>query len=967
MFKKLISFLLMAAVSSAGTQNNGSIAGNISDATSGEALIGANVQIVGTDLGGATDFEGNYLITGLAADHYDIKVSYIAYHDTIIKNVRVNSGITTSLNAGLTTGTINLNSVTIQGAIKRTGAMAVLEEKRNSINVQDGISAEQIARSGDSNAGDALRRVTGVSLVEGKYVYVRGLGERYTNTQMNNVAIPSPEPDKRSVPMNMIPAALIEQINVFKSFSPDLPGSFAGGNVNIKTKAYPDGPSLNVKFGSGTSSNLAGAAAYRLGTRGQYDFWGYDDGTRAFPSAIPDTIAVKKYYINENYQYYYPGGKTSTEWKQELGSYGKTFQSDFSTSISKPKQPLSLAVNGGTKYIINNALEWGYFTNVNFSNKYEYQNSENYQYAHDENSYVATKAIDRVSSGYGTNLGASFSTGFKWRDFIRLDYQNVYTHTSKDMVHYGTGTSGNIDYGIFLNQTYVEKSICTGTTNFSIRFPLLVDHKIDIVYSKGQSVMDQPDSKLQVYKLVDGETDLYRMITTTQGEDAGVRYFTNGQEHNNSYGLDYILTGKVEVKFGFKADYKDREFIKREFYHDHSTWGWPSELLNITESEIGSIFTDENYYTIDDSTGEVINGMILLEDIASLSRNAYSATEDLTAGYVMVRMPITKWSELITGFRREIYDMELIPFNPITGELYYNPVLGDMVRATIDDDYILPSVIFDIDLPWESKIRASASRTVARPQFREVAPYDYQEFYGGEMAVGYPYLKTTRITNYDLRFERYPSAGENFMFGWFRKDFKNPIDVAAMLLDETLYKNYQNAISASSWGLEAEARVKIPLIPIQFGYGHFNFNVIYTQSEVVTDSIFILFDGSTVANSASNLERPLLGQSDWVVNLGLSLNTNIGTSVGLAYNSFSKRLSSVGGGALNDEYEYPFHSLNFTADHTFSNHYKVSLKVNNMLDSEIIYGMENPDNGERYITKTYKPGVSYSLGISYKM
>jgi outer membrane receptor protein involved in Fe transport len=368
----------------------------------------------------------------------------------------------------------------------------------------------------------------------------------------------------------------------------------------------------------------------------------------------------------------------------------------------------------------------------------------------------------------------------------------------------------------------------------------------------------------------------------------------------------------------------------------------------------------------------VVEGLILSEITDETARNAYEATEDVDATYYMVDVPLgfgvikpLEKVRFIGGFRREDYLLDLFPHNPVTGAAYWSNILQDTVRAGIDETKILPSYNLVFNLPRDIKIRLAYSETVARAEFREIAPFEFQEFYGGAVAVGYPYLKTTGITNLDLRFEWYPSANQLLAISAFRKDFDNPIEVYLFRTTDLLYRTYQNALSASTQGVELDTRLNLPFIPLRVGTGTIIMNATWAHSEVAVDTVITMFNGVQIANQAFSSRRPLQGQSDFVANVALNMKFVKGYDFALAYNVFSKRLASLGVGALGDIYEYPFHSLNLTTGIKLGS-FKISLRAKNILNSSVRFGVQE-DRGTNEIkySKTYEPGISGSIGLSY--
>jgi hypothetical protein len=344
-----------------------------------------------------------------------------------------------------------------------------------------------------------------------------------------------------------------------------------------------------------------------------------------------------------------------------------------------------------------------------------------------------------------------------------------------------------------------------------------------------------------------------------------------------------------------------------------------------------------------------------------------------TAAYVMSDIPLgfnrshfLNKFRMIGGFRYEYYYMNLLPYNPVTGTQYTSPLINNgltPVEANISEHDILPSLNIQYTMNDNMKFRASFSKTVARAEFREIAPFEFQQFYGGSAIVGYPYLKTTDIFNYDLRYEWHHGAGEVFAIGGFYKNFINPIELSQIETADESYLTYQNALYANTYGIEIDFRNTIPVIDPLRGKIMFIFNTTLSTSEVQANNMITLFNGVKIQNNSTTLNRPLQGQSDIIANATLSYSDIEGWSAALAYNTFSKRLSALGSGSIPNEYENPFHSLNITLSKKLEK-IKISAKASNLLNSKIRYGVYDIE-GEFYATREYNPGLGYSMSIQY--
>lgn len=944
-------------------ENVGKLSGRVVDAKTGEPLIGANVIVKGTVFGSATDLDGYYYISGLRGGVYTLMVSYVGYEVREIGSVSLLVNDQNKIDVALLSSVVDLNEVIVEAQVRENTDIYLLAEQKKSDKIQDAVSADQMSRAGDGNAADAVKRITGVSLQDGKYISVRGLSDRYVSTAMNGVPIPSPEPEKKAVPLDLFTTGILESITAYKTYTPDLPGVFAGGAVNIKTKAYPDTRILNVKFGLSGKSSFFGAN-YLVGTQSSTDYLGFDDGVRAVSAEIPSDKMLMEFAPLPGYSF--------SEWKVKLGEYGQSFNTDFSIHQARIGQPLSLGLNYGNRYVLSDDFEYGFYTNFNFANSYSYKEELYKRYAVASDEVIARTDINNQQSAYSTNMSVSGSTGFKYLGKHKIKLYGLYTHSSENSLTYGQGKTPNLDEnGIYIREYFVEKSILNFTLTGDHALNNDIHGRLEWAANAGSSFLSEPDVKSHNYKYI-SSGDYYEVARSSA--KAGQRYYTNGYDRNVNmdvnykFSLDDGLGDLFKFKTGGRAQYKDRNFGKRIFYHEYSNGAWPSSLIRVVDNNFGEIFKDENFISSENE-----EGLILLESTDAASRNAYNATEIITAAYVMTDIPLgfgrsyfMNKFRFIGGLRYEYYYMNLLPYNPVTGTQYTSPLINNgllPVEANISEHEILPSMNLQYAMNEEMKFRVSFSKTVARAEFREIAPFEFQQFYGGSAIVGYPYLKTTDIYNYDLRYEWHSGAGDVFSIGGFYKNFVNPIELSQIETADESYLTYQNALYAHTYGVEIDFRNTLPVIDPLKGKLMFIFNTTLSSSEVQANNVITLFNGVQIQNNSTTLNRPLQGQSDIIINATLSYNDINGWRSALSYNTFSKRLSALGSGSIPNEYELPFHSLNVTFSKTI-NSIKISAKASNLLNSKIRNGVYDVEN-EFYATREYKPGLGYSLSIQY--
>lgn len=964
------------------SQTGGNLSGVVSDLEKGDVLIGANVIVLEHGMGAATDMNGQYEIRGISPGSYTLRISYIGYEIKDIPVVEILDGITTRQNIQLSVESISGESVIVQAEKKQGSAMASLQDRQESSNMENSVSAEEMSKSGDSNAADALKQLPGVSVREGKFPIVRGLGERYTSTQMNSAPIPSPEPDKKSVPLDLFPSALLESIVALKTFTPDLPGVFAGGVINIKTKAYPDERLVNLNVSVSDESTLHQDRPFYQTYSGKTDFLGYDDGSRELSSKIPKDQVLSTATV------YRPAGLNSIQWYGQIGDYSRSSSPTFVYTQVNPSKPVSIGFDLGDRYEINKNLEYGFFTNLVFKNNYDSQQSKSAQFAlnnsglEDDDALYLQPYTERTNhiSEYKTNIGANVSAGFKYKDAHKIKLQRIYTHTSSDKNTISYGYTPNIESGVFISNHYIEKTIANTSLSGTSTFILGPMHTLEWNLNHGKSTRYEPDHATHNYSLkhayADTDSAMSYYVIDRQAQKIGYRDYTDGIDENTSfdgfYEIKVPLTPKyaVKLKTGTRLQEKARTFEKRSFAISNSSSStWKDSVLNIYPGmQLGESFAPENYFSLDTATGSWQHGLIMLDETAKNAFNGYSATEATQAFFLMATVPILMRDSWSLGFeggaRYEKYGMNLDSYNPVTGAPA-TTIYGDTASAQLDQKVLLPSVNLIYKHHEDVIVRSAYSRTVGRPEFRELAPMAYQEFYQSEVAIGYPFLKNAEVKNFDLRSEWYPSASELISVGIFYKDFKNPIEVSMISTPDLDYKTFQNAQTANTLGMELEFRKKLP-IPLSMGFGTVSMNSTLSESEVTVNDTVYLFNGTSYANSSSTTKRPLQGQSSVMFNAAVDYRSPAGYKLAVSYNTFTKRISSVGVGEVGDIFEFPFQSLNLTAGKSLGS-LNVSLKMNNLLNSKVRFGHIEAATGDLKLRKVYSPGLSFSLGVKYQL
>ncbi|MED5474972.1 MAG: carboxypeptidase-like regulatory domain-containing protein [Candidatus Neomarinimicrobiota bacterium] len=1011
---------------------NNTLSGYLKTEDNTEPLIGANIFIIELETGAASDTDGFFKILDIPEGIYTIKISYISYQTKIIEDYQISKGNNILADIVMSISAVQGQSINVVSEKKMDEADRIMDQKLSNA-VLSSVSSAEIRKSGDSNVAEALRRITGVTITSEKNVVVRGLGNRYTETQINGFNLASPEPDKKVVPLNLFPTSLIDKILVYKTYIATLPANFAGGNVSVQTLSYPNKKILSFKLSSSSNSTFD-SDLFQLGNYESYNMFGFNNNFNGLKNIVPDNQALDRYaYLQmsqndwiEIFNESKPSSSTSqaNNWNEYLGSRGSAFNKGFIPNSSiKLKPNTKLTFNLGNKYSINDIIEFGVFSSLNLSNNYSFKSIEKSNWSQTDNGFQISANSIQNQSQHIVQSALVLSSGLKYgfQKEFSLDWQTLLTGFLNNSFSKTDGYDSNVDNGgFFFDEDLNEKQI-TSHRLYS-KYTLNDNYNLSFQWNVSNSKLSRPDSKKHYYlrttvyeDLIDCNNELITInnISYNEGEicednvdwmdwmgnsvwdygenytdtnedgvwgildslytpyryngiNTGIRAFTSGSENVNSLKFDNNINlmlddNEMTIDLGFAYEGRDRNFIKRDFYVEAMSSSFWEDYASFNPDHVpfGSIFNSGNYF------GERNNGLILIENIAGLARNAYRAQNTIYSSYISTKIVFNEITDFILGMRIEQDNLFLEPYNPTNNKIFENNLTKEEIKVDRTELNFIPSI--NISYGEQNKFRFALSRTKARPQFRELAPFEFQEYYSEEPIVGYPGLKSTDITNFDLRYEKYISASEILSSAVFYKNFNNPIAAAYIPSNDRAYKTYQNALNALSYGLEIEYRKNLRFIPLQIGIASISINGIFTNSELKSDSVAYLFNNSSIKNNASNLERSMQGQSDYVFNALINFkHTSSRIDFSLSYNTFSKRINVIGTGDLVDEYEFPYHLVNFQVKQTFLKKYEFNFKVKNLLNSQKKYGYIEKDTNNIFYTKKYKTGFSISASLKIK-
>ena len=930
--------LFFSLVSITTFAQNGSIAGQVLDLKSSETIIGANVVIQGTTVGAATDIEGNFTINNVKPGTYTIVVSFVTYKTQIIPDVAVESGSKTSLQITLAEDVAELQEVVVTAKKEIATDMNLLQAIKDSKLVVSGISSEQIARLPDRDAAQVMQRVPGVTIVDNRFVLIRGLPERYNQVMINGVIAPNTEIDKRSFSFDLIPAGTVDQMLVYKSATAELPGDFGGGVIQMITKnpTYDEFTTVGLNFGYRTNTTFND---FNYSKGSPTDILGFDNGFRDLPSDFPTTDALKN----------------SSRASSLRETAGKSLTNNFE------KKTRSTPMDFGFNFATSQNFKFGKvkasnLTSLAYSNSYQHHQSNFLRY----NSFDATSAVKRFEyldnfTSNNTRINLMHNWLFTLNDRNRIEFKNLFVQLGQNE---NTVRSGNDfiqrpnDNSVNYAYHYLSRTIYSGQLDGT---HTLGDgsSKLNWVVGVNYIKRNEPDYRrfrTNRDKSFEGTEEPYTMQLPPSGNlfETG-RFWSELKDQGVSNGLNFEkkFNGvnekrKPTLKAGYFAEYKTRSYNARYMNYLYPGFSNPVIGQELSKLPLDKIFAPENIKAVD--------GFVIEE--ATQPQDAYEGTNMLTAGYVSALLPLGKF-DVSVGFRGE-YNVQKLTATTNSGKVNVdNPIFA-----------ALPSLNVAYNLSDRSLVRAAYSRTVNRPEFRELAPFLYYQFEYEAGIFGNQNLKTAFIDNIDLRYEIFPNPGELLSVGVFYKTIQNPIEQYLQITTESPQFFYGNAVKATDIGIELEFRKSLASLGVSklLRNTSFNLNAAYIKSNV---------DIGTAATNQLQ-DRPLQGQSPYIINFGLYYNDEVtGLSVNAAYNLFGPRIFSVGDKVFPSWFELERHALDFqVAKKWGKQRFETKLNIQNALNSPYrIYQDNNSDNKiekQEALIQKYKTGTLFSLGLSWK-
>ncbi len=798
----------------------------------------------------------------------------------------------------------------IKGALS-----ALVEMRRQSSSVTEVLGSEQMGRQGDSDAGAALRRVTGLTLMGGKYVYVRGLGERYSSVQMNELVLPSPEPARRVVPLDLFPISILESISVQKSATANLPGELGGGLIQLKSKSVPEKFFVKGSF----STQIGGAGDQKTYVGGKTDWVGVDDGTRAMPTNIKDALLSGR-RLNENQ----PPGFTNGFSAQDLQTFGRSLKNIYNLSDGGAFVPPGTSISAGNSWKFQN-IQLG--TSGSLSLNTSGDTGEKVFQKFNVGS-GSTLVLDETGKSNFTeterNIGGTFNFGLKIGQNNEIILGKMLLRNSTDSVYVKDykSTGDSVDRRRKTTLEWVERQLDFNQIHGKHKFSFL-----DWTYRFGlsSSKREAPDSRNYTYLK---RNSLYELNLDATGNQ---RNFSDLNDKSTQIGTDLTLTLPIDLKLTVGVDNVDRE-RKSEVYRLHFKNNFPTNGLPDLTKDPETIFTASNINN---------NGFVLTN--LTESADSYSSDQKIFSYFGQAQYDLGKHFTLLGGLRKENFKQEVKTF------YYFEPARPTSLAGLKNSD-ILPSYSFAWKPNDSLRARLAFSETLSRPDARELSTVPFIDDESGYETVGNNALKTTLIQNFDHRWEYYFTNEEFLSTGVFLKKFKDPVE-EIFEPGPNLRKTYANADSATNMGWEFEGRYglrRVSRILRRF--------TLISNLSLINSSVEL---GDDVKGVLTTNKRPLQGQSPYVFNFQVQFDRpqwKLQTT--LLYNVIGPRITEVGTSQRPDIYEQPFHQLDLVSSFDLFGYGIVNFKLKNLLDLEA----KSTQGGE--LVRKEKKGRALSVGYT---
>lgn len=945
---KTLSIFIALFVSTCIFGQTGTISGKVTDGKTSETLPGVKILIENQVYKVISDLDGNFIFQNIPVGTYSIIFNYNGYNTKIISDVIVKTNEVNSFEIIMEPVIKEIGTVTIKATLNRESIDNVNRLKSNAAGQVDGISQQEIKRSPDRDASAVLKRVSGASVQDNKFVIIRGLNDRYNTAMINGLPLPSTEADRKAFSFDIFPSTMLDNMMIYKTAAPDLPGDFAGGVIQVNTKEIPDKDFLSVSIGTNYNTQST-FKAYSNYEGSKNDWIGFGVKDRMYPSSLPSTTEFKDLLSNPSTRF--ENSKVfSNDWQinnKNASPLGQSYQVGF----AKTFRPDSLKTN---TFGIVGAMSYNYTRRYLDVTRKDYNED-------------SSRVFDYKDATYRENVswGGMLNFAYKFGKNNKITLKNLFSDNSTDQVILRTGE--NIDADQIIKATamqYTSSKMFTSQLNgehlIKATDSTSIKAKWGLNYSKTLTTI--PNLKRMLYyknrtpqgTASDSIFTAYVPFGSPSPDFAG-KFFSNlGEDLYAAMGeiaIPYkFLKEKSNLKIGYAGSIKSRAFDARVFgYAINSPAQFNYDLLLLPQD---SIFAVENINAQGFKLGESTN-----------PSDSYTASTNLHAGYIMTDQKLTSKLRAVYGLRVENFRQKL-------SSISYG---GDSINIDNTTLSLLPSLNLTYSLTDKMNFRGAVSRTVARPDFRELAPFSFYDFNTSSAVVGNDTLQAANITNIDLRYEYFPGNGQIISASVFYKDFNNPIENTVFFGGSgSRTYTFRNVANAVDYGIELEYRTKLSKIDSLFNSNALDNFTFYTNLTLVKSVV----DLSNVATAVTDEEkyRPMQGQSPYLINGGLVYqNDKYGFGASILVNRIGRRIAFVGTNGYQDIYENPRTVLDFQLAKTvFKNkNGEIKLNASDIFNQNAIF-YQDFNHSKKYeadedkVIQGIKFGRNFSFSFAYK-
>ena len=894
---KVLFFILFLTLS-AMTVVAGTIKGTVTDKQTREPLTGATIQIAGTTQGTVADVDGNYSLD-VNNGTYTLAIKYVGYKDIIINNVKAGKS-DLILNFELESDAQALGEVSVVVRKNLEGERALQMERRKATLAIENLGSKEMSLKGIGNVEEGVKKITGISVADAGQLIVRGLGDRYSTTTLNGLPIASPNPDNKLIPLDLFPSSTVQNITVSKVYNAEAFADYSGAHIDINTKENITEDFFNIGFNTGGKFNTLGKDNYRMNRNGSlFRTSGVDQAALNMPLSEFDN------YV-----------KTRNIFDTSFAVKKKSSLPDFSGNLGFGK---NIGIGSQTLSILASASAGNSFQNMDnaFYKTLEATGSVQDNFAYD-------------SYAQELKLAALGHIGYTLRRHDRIGYTFFYARNATDTYQRREGIDA-------------EDHELTGSNNITHIYSLQ-NHQLDGVHSFGgrgqweltwggsysKTGSEEPDRRQVMYiKNDNGALSLFKL-----NRQETMRYFgsLDEEEWNGNLAMRWKWNENNFLKLGVNYKNKSRDYKATRFYYN----------LNKIDPVITDIYDTDGFLNQEN----IADGNVVVQRVMQ-PKDSYRAGNEIYSGYLLTDFYPVPSLLVNLGVRYEI-SRQWVDYATDGGDWYAE-------RRNLDKNDLFPTLNLKYTVNDANSIRFSASRTVTRPSFIEMAPFLYQESYGSAQIRGNNELQNGYNYNFDLRYEHFGKNGDMISLTAYFKYLDSPIERIQALQGGATLHSFQNADNGMAGGMEVEFRKQL-MKDLRLGA---NISYMYTNVKLPEGGAY------------TNKERPLQGASPILANADLTYSPRFGEerqlNLALLYNLQGSRIHAVGVSKLGDIKQQTLHTLNFSAGYDINSHFSLKLQVNDLLNRAVIFKQEVPSTGEEVEVERYKKGANLEIGFSYKL